>query len=79
MYKLCTVYFWETETNIKLVRNGSSVQVRNSTATSAYREMIIMITQNYKSLPNVLEMDLSEIEFFYDSIRPTLEALTENA
>ena len=79
MCKLYTVYFWETETNIKLVRNGVSAHVTGATTEQVYREMIVMISQNYKTLPNVLEMQLYEIEFFYDNIRYLLESLTKDA
>jgi hypothetical protein len=43
------------------------------TRANVYRQMIVDISLYYKSLPDVRTLTYSEIEFFYDGIRPLLK------
>ncbi len=78
MFKRFTVYFWQTETDIKLVIKGESrVLNKGNFRDCVYREMMTAVARVYRSAPNVLDMDTDEIEFFYDGIRTELESLTK--
>jgi hypothetical protein len=39
--------------------------------------MMTAVARVYRSAPNVLELDVDEIEFFYNGIRAELESLTK--
>lgn len=43
-----------------------------------YPEMILQITINYPGLPDVRALEASEISFFYEGLRKTLEKNTES-
>lgn len=36
-------------------------------------EMMLTVAMNYNGIPSVLEMELDDIEMFYDGIRHTLK------
>lgn len=62
-----------------LVRNGENVDLgfdRDGnpvhTRLTVMQTMILDICATYRSLPDVRTMDLDEIEFFYEGIRPIL-------
>lgn len=66
-----------------LVRNGQDTILQDPrgeecrhTLTRVYSEMILTVAMNYNSAPNVLDMDLDEIEFFYNGIRADLKRST---
>lgn len=46
------------------------------TRPNVYREMIRQICADYPGLPDVREMTETEIEFFYDGLRPALRKAT---
>lgn len=66
-----------------LVRQGGDVRlplarggVPMHTRPNVYREMIRQICADYPGLPDVREMTETEIEFFYDGLRPALRKAT---
>jgi len=67
-----------------LVRNGQSVKLRPDkegnamhTAWRVYREMLLQICRDYRTLPDVRTLSTDEIEFFYNGIRGELEDRTK--
>lgn len=42
-----------------------------------YREMMLQICADYHSLPDPLSLTMSQIRFFYDGLRPTLQKHTD--
>lgn len=79
--------FWDTEFEGSwLVRNGGNVRLppdRNGkaqhTRMNVYGEMMLQVARTYHGCPNVLEMDLEQIAFFYEGIRGELLASTKPA
>lgn len=47
------------------------------TMLAVYSEMMLTVARVYHSAPNVLEMTLDEIAFFYDGIRGELKERTK--
>jgi hypothetical protein len=43
---------------------------------AVYCEMILQITRDYGGLPDVRTLTRSQIEFFYDALRPELRKYT---
>lgn len=48
-----------------------------NTAPVVYREMIFQICRDYSGLPDVRTLNIDEIEFFYDGLRPELQRNTK--
>ncbi len=79
------VFFYECDGDFPcLVRNGENVILQDPrgeqpkhTFMRVYQEMLLTITMNYNSLPDVRTMTVDEIEFFYEGIRGTLIASTK--
>lgn len=46
------------------------------TVPVVFREMIVQVCMDYPGLPDVRSMDVDEIAFFYDGLRPALRKHT---
>lgn len=58
---------------VDLVRRGGSVRCRGVTAAQS---ALLQIARDYAGLPDVRELKLSEILFYYDGLRGELEQRT---
>lgn len=47
------------------------------TLFNVYREMLRQICADYSCLPDPRTLEMDEIEFFYDGLRPSLRELTK--
>lgn len=68
------------------MRNGCEVILEDPrgivachTLVRVYTEMMLTIAMNYNSCPNVLEMEIDDIEMFYNGLRSTLKNSTKPA
>jgi len=59
---------------VVLIRDGQEEKVRG---IQAFQEMILQICMNYPVIPDIRTMDLDEIEFFYEGLKPTLKKITK--
>lgn len=66
------------------MRNGGNVRLppdrdgrARHTRMNVYGEMMLQVARTYSGCPNVLQMDLEQISFFYDGIRSELLASTK--
>ena len=58
---------------VELVRGGRSITCRGITAAQS---ALLQIARDYAGLPDVRELKLSEILFYYDGLRGELEQRT---
>ncbi len=66
------------------MRSGADVELPRDRETGksthtllpVYREMLLQICRDYRSLPDVREFTLAQIRFFYDGERNTLREMT---
>ena len=56
-----------------LIRNGQEVKVKG---INGIKEQIYQITMDYPGISNPLELDLDEINFFYQGLHNTLKQTT---
>ncbi len=57
-----------------LIRDGQEIK---ETGFHVIQEMILQISLYYTSLPDIRDLYLYEIEFFYNGLKPTLKKLTK--
>lgn len=62
-----------------LVRGGVDVKLPKNQHTmfNVYREMMLQVARDYSGIPDIREMNLTEILFFYNGLRPELKAHTK--
>jgi hypothetical protein len=74
------------ETTTPLVRYGEDWWLTRDEETGeaqhtlfyVYREMLLQICGDYAGLPDPRTLEMNEIEFFYDGLRPSLRKLTKD-
>jgi hypothetical protein len=60
-----------------LERDEETGEVQH-TLFRVYREMLRQICADYHGLPDPRTLEMDEIEFFYDGLRPSLRELTKD-
>ena len=74
----CNIYPFFGPVKTKLVRFGEDSKLKKGEHNflNVYTEMLLQISRDYSTLPDIRTMSITEIRFFYDGLRGEIKAHT---